>query len=426
MSGGKKLWYAPNQFDTYDKTEIAAVTECLERGWLAPGKITEEFEHAIAALFHKKFAVMVNSGSSANLLAVLAAGLQKGDKVVTPACTFATSVAPLVQAGLEVVFCDVELGTYVPSLAQVTSKITAETRAVLVPDLLGSRFDWAGLRQFVESSALFAGRSKPVLIEDACDTILDSTPSDFATTSFYASHIITAGGGGGMVMCNTEKARDMLLTYRDWGRIGNNSEDMSERFNYFITPEIPYDFKFLYSVVGYNMKSTEMNAAFGLSVVKTKLPRFAEARVRNFAEFLRLMSHSKCFMLPYNIGPDEVAERLPGLLADKTSFVHMQWLAFPLLIKTSYPRVKLLTHLEDNGVQTRVIMAGNILRHPAYEHLAQGAGGENHPDRFPNSDTIMKSGFLLGMHQGLELEDVARLAKLLLDYEQAHMINFQP
>lgn len=367
----KKIWYAPNKFESYGEEEIKAVESCLRKGWLAPGPITEQFENEVATIFGKKFGVMVNSGSSANVLALLISGLKHGDEVVTPACTFSTVAAPLVQLGLVPLFCDVEVGTYVPTIEQVISKISARTKAIFLPNLIGSKPDWQGLKD-----ELFRiGRRGIMLIEDSCDTITNTPVTDVSVTSFYSSHIITAGGGGGMVMCNEKAQRDLALQYRDWGRMGTNTECFSERFGHLVD-DIEYDFKFLYPLLGYNFKSTEMNAAFGIAQLK-KLPDFLDRRRKNIARYVeRLQEFTKDgLVLPAN--------------HDK-----VDWLAIPLM----YPeRKELLQFLEDNEIQTRVCFAGNITRHPAYR---------NYFEVFPKADEIMRNGFLLGAHHGMNENDV--------------------
>ncbi|CAF1516557.1 unnamed protein product, partial [Adineta steineri] len=327
----KKIWYAPNKFESYDDEEIKAVEACLRKGWLAPGPFTEQFESEVAAIFGKKFGVMVNSGSSGNILALLIAGLKKGDEVVTPACTFSTTIAPIVQLGVVPVFCDVELGSYVPSVTQIIEKITLRTKALFIPNLIGSKPDWEGLKD----ELLRLNRPDILLIEDSCDTITTTTVTDIAVTSFYASHIITAGGGGGMVMCNEKSQRDLALQYRDWGRMGTNVESFSERFGHSIDG-IEYDFKFLYPVLGYNFKSTEMNAAFGLEQLK-KLSLFLERRRKNITRFVQQLADLE----PY------------GLVLPK-NYNKMDWLALPLMLPN---RKSLLQKLEDSNIQTRVCFA---------------------------------------------------------------------
>merc|ERR1719414_2262375 len=232
---------------------------------------------------------MVNSGSSGNLIGLAVLGLEKGDHVLTPACTFSTAVAPIVQLGLEPVFCDVEAERYVPSIDMILKAITPKTKVILVPNLAGSKIDWAELR---------ARAPKGIwLFEDSCDSMTYTADSDVSVISFYASHIITAGGMGGVVMFNDKKLRDRALMFRDWGRIGNNTEDMSERFGHRVDG-IEYDFKFLYGEVGYNMKACEMCAAFGLAQLR-KLERFMALRRRNVQRYVdNLRSAGTGYVLP--------------------------------------------------------------------------------------------------------------------------------
>lgn len=250
---GNKIWYAPNKFEAYGDEEVQAVMNCLQSGWLAPGPLTEEFEQKVAVRFGKSCGVMVNSGSSANMLALLAAGVSKGDEVLTPACTFSTTVSPICQIGAIPVFVDVEVGTYVPSVDAIACMLTERTKAIFLPNLIGSKPDWKGIRDLIRRKGYSA-----VLIEDSCDTITHTPESDIAVASFYASHVITAAGGGGMVMFNDLAQRRTALMYRDWGRVGDNREDPTVRFAYQVD-SIEYDFKFLYGVRGYNFKSTELN-----------------------------------------------------------------------------------------------------------------------------------------------------------------------
>ncbi|KAL1496763.1 hypothetical protein AB1Y20_014353 [Prymnesium parvum] len=370
-----KHWYAPNKFEAYGEEEIQAVASCLRDGFLAPGPITEEFERQVAALFGKQYGLMVNSGSSANLLALNAFGFKPGDEVITPACTFSTVVAPLVQLGVKPVFVDVT-DAYVPDAEVVLAAITSKTVLIWLPNLVGSKPDWAELRR----------RTTLPIWEDSCDTITVTTETDVSMTSFYASHMITAGGGGGMIMANDKGFIDKCRMYRDWGRIGNNSEDMLERFGVSVDG-IPYDGKFLYGVVGYNMKSCEMNAAFGLAQLK-KLEQFRKIRRANFDRFLENMKGTS-YVLPKEL-------------------VHSDWLAFPL----RHPRrAELLAFLESNNIQTRVCFAGNITRHPAYRQFYEEAAS------FPMADQIMSDGFLLGCHHGTNFAKVDRACELLKQFE---------
>lgn len=374
----KKVWYAPYKFEAYGEEEIQEVVQCLRDGWLAPGPRTEEFEKKVSSIFGKKYGVMVNSGSSGNIIGLAVLGLQKGDEVVTPACTFSTAVAPIEQLGLKPVFCDVVADCYVPTVDMVLAAITPKTKCVLIPNLAGSKIDWKELRARIPKGIC--------LFEDSCDSITYTEDSDISVISFYASHIITAGGLGGVVMFNDEKLRDRALMFRDWGRIGNNSEDMSERFGHTVDG-IEYDFKFLYGCLGYNMKASEMNAAFGLAQLR-KLEKFRQIRKRNINRYVENLRKAGCrYVLPQKHDDYD-------------------WLAFPLLY---HDRKGVLQYLESNDVQIRVFFAGNITRHPAYRQ---------HLQAFEGADRVMKEGFLIGAHHGLELEDIDRVCNLLVEYDK--------
>ena len=366
----RKVWYAPNKFESYGEEEIKAVEACLRDGWLAGfGPRSVEFEEKIAKAFGKKYGVFVNSGSSACLLAIAALDLPKGCKIITPACTFSTTLAPIIQLGYKPVFCDVGLKTYVPSVADILAIIDEDVKAIMVPNLIGNKPDWALLKSELQR----IGRADIYVIEDSADTLTYTEETDVSTTSFYASHIITAGGQGGMVMFNDKKHVDRALQYRDWGRMGDNSEIMDDRFNHKVDG-IPYDHKFLYGVLGYNMKCSEMNAAFGL-VQLERFETFKTKRRDNIKRYLENLKDVKEILLP-------------------DDSIEPNWLAIPLQTER---RLELLTFLEDNNIQTRVTFAGNVTRHPIYREYLQP---------FDNSDTIMKNGFLLGAHHGMTIEDV--------------------
>jgi CDP-6-deoxy-D-xylo-4-hexulose-3-dehydrase len=374
-----KIWYAPNQFEAYGEDEIRAVEEALRAGWLAGfGPRTTEFEKKVSERFGKAHGLFVNSGSSAILLTLCALDLKPGDEVVTPACGFATTVAPITQCSLRPVFCDSEPGTYVPSIEQIRAKVTERTKVLLIPNLIGNVPDWKGIRE------AFPGL---VLIEDSADTIPTQVPeynTDISTTSFYASHVITAGGVGGMVMFNDEKHLKRALMFRDWGRIGDNIEEPSERFNHSVDG-IPYDWKFLYGVAGYHLKACEMNAAFGLAQW-TRLDGLLAKRRANIERYLENMKDTTYYTLPDD-------SKKPN------------WLAIPLMCPD---RLECLKFLEANGVQTRVCFAGNMTRHPAWREYLE---------EFDGADKVMREGFLLGAHHGMSLEDVDYVTNLLKKFE---------
>ena len=366
----KKIWYAPYKFESYGEEEIKAVEESLRSGWLGgQGPKSQEFEKVIARCFGKKYGVFVNSGSSANLLAIAALDLPKDSKIITPACTFSTTLAPIVQLGYVPLFCDVGLRTYCAKVEDVIQLIDENVRAIMLPNLIGNKPNWKLLRSELKA----INREDIVLIEDSADTLTETQESDIATTSFYASHVITAGGTGGMVMFNNKDNLNLCLQYRDWGRIGDDSESMDDRFNH-VVDGIQYDHKFLYSVLGYHMKCSEMNAAFGL-VQLTRFKQFSKIRRTLIERYLENLGGIKELVLP-------------------DDSIKPNWLAIPLQAEKRY---ELVTFLEDNNIQTRVTFAGNITRHPIYREYLQD---------FENADTIMQNGFLLGAHHGMTTEDV--------------------
>ena len=368
----KKIWYAPNKLEAYGEEEIKAVEQCLRDGWLAGfGPRSVEFEKKIAKEFGKKYGVFVNSGSSACLLALAALNLPKGSKVITPALTFSTTLAPIIQLGYRPVFIDSNLTSYVPNVADIIAAVKGYSKvsAIMIPNLIGNKPDWKLLKKELKK----IGRSDIHIIEDSADTVCYTKESDVSTTSFYASHVITAGGMGGMVMFNDKEQVKRALQYRDWGRIGDNSENMDERFAHDVDG-IPYDYKFLYGVLGYNMKCSEMSAAFGL-VQLERFQTFKQKRRDNVERYLENLKDVKELTLP-------------------DDSIKPNWLAIPLQTER---RLELLTFLEENNIQTRVTFAGNVTRHPVYREYLQD---------FKNADKVMKDGFLLGAHHGMDLEDV--------------------
>ncbi len=366
----KKVWYAPNKLEAYGEEEIKAVEQCLRDGWLAGfGPRSVEFEEKIAKEFGKKYGVFVNSGSSACLLAIAALDLPKGSKIITPALTFSTTLAPIIQLGYIPIFIDSNLTSYVPDVQDILDAVTEEVKAIMIPNLIGNKPNWKAIRDGLKEM----GREDIFIIEDSADTVTYTKESDVSTTSFYASHVITAGGMGGMVMYNDKKHVKKALQYRDWGRIGDNSENMDERFAHNVDG-LPYDYKFLYGVLGYNMKCSEMSAAFGL-VQLERFQTFKQKRRDNIKRYLENLKDVEELILP-------------------DDSIEPNWLAIPFQTER---RLELLNYLEEQNIQTRVTFAGNVTRHPVYREYLQD---------FENADTVMKNGFLLGAHHGMDLDDV--------------------
>lgn len=348
------------------------------------GKETTKFEKRVAKKFGKKYGVMVNSGSSANLIAVELINLPAGSEVITPLLTFSTTVAPLIQRKLIPVFTDVELGKYTINVSQVEKLITKKTKALMIPLLLGNVPDMNKLAKIAKKYNLF-------FIEDSCDTlgaIIDGKPtgsfSDITTTSFYGSHIITAGGGGGMVTVNRTDWQDRAKVLRGWGRSSsriNESEDFKKRFGQRLD-DIPYDAKFIFDEIGYNFLPIELCSAFGNAQLD-KLRIFQKTRAYNFKYLKTFFKKNEDFFI----------------LPDQDQNVETKWLAFPLVIKNTAPfsRLDIVQFLEMNNIQTRPIFTGNILRQPGFrtiEHKRLKKG-------YPVTEEIMKQGFVIGCHHGL-------------------------
>lgn len=378
----RKVFYSGTM---YDEKEVNAVAMSLKNKWLVNGPLVAELEEKISSMFGKKYGVAVNSGSSANLVAIASLNLPKNGVVITPSLTFATTVSTIIINNLVPKFVDCVIGRYTINEDLLQNAISKDTVAIMIPQLIGGVCDMRKIKQIADKFNL-------KIIDDSCDTLApmleDKTVASYAditTTSFYGSHIITAMGIGGMIMTDDKKVRDIAITIRDWGRVGSDQEDFNERFNFQID-NIPYDGKFLYSHLGFNLKLNEASAAFALEQIK-KLPYFLKKRESNWNT---LFSYFKKY---------ENYFYLPKLIKDAST----NWLAFPLTIKSNAPftRFELLKHFESDGIQTRTLFSGNITRHPvikSYNHQICGT--------LENSDMIMQYGFLLGAHHAMGMKEI--------------------
>jgi len=389
----------PYGMAVHDEQEENAVLEIIRNHKTIMGEKVKQFEQEVAALFSKDQGIMVNSGSSANLLTFEVLDIPENSEVITPILTFATTLSPIIKKGLIPVFVDVEPETYVVNIDQIEESITSKTKALMIPSLLGNVPDLKRLRKIADENNL-------IFIEDSADTLgatFDGMPtgkfSDVSTTSFYGSHIITAAGEGGMICCNDRKLAEKCKILRGWGRSSaiNESEKLEERFNIELSG-IPYDSKFIFEEMGYNFLPTEISAAFGLVQLK-KLNKFAQIRQKNFDELNSFFSNQRFFKLP---------KQLPQV---KTS-----WLAFPLTINTDAPfsRMEIVKHLELHGIQTRPVFTGNVLRQPAFEKINH----KNMEKEYHVADNIMKNSFLIGCNHGLNekhLEKIKTTFKVFLD-----------
>jgi CDP-6-deoxy-D-xylo-4-hexulose-3-dehydrase len=390
----------------YGKEERDAVMKVLDSRWLGPAKNTKEFEKKISSIFGKKYGLFVNSGSSANLLALLVCKFPKGGEVITTACTFGTTLSPILYAGLVPVFVDSEPGTYNAKFEDVKKAISKKTVAIMLPDTTGMLNDWPKI-------AKLAKKHHIVTIQDSCDTQgakIHGKPSgswaDIVTTSSYYTHTITTAGGGGMVMMDDPKLRRLAEVFATWGRrnIGYN-EDIRKRFNMKLYDSahkggVDYDSKFVWDEIGFNLRATDMQAAFGLAQFK-KLKKF-NARRRTITKSLMrfFKQYDKDLMLP---------DFLPD--------TEHSLLAFPISIReeSKINRKDLLTYLEMNGIQTRLLFAGNILFHPAYQHI-----GYRKVNNLPGATFIMKNTFLVPNHHALTDKQLQYLFRVFSTYMKNH------
>lgn len=389
----------------HGEEEIAAVVDVL-RSSTQMGSRVQAMQERVATLFAKQHGIMVNSGSSANYLAVELLGLPKGSEVITPALTFATTVAPIVRAGLVPAFVDVVPGTYNIDVDAIAAMITPRTRALMIPSLIGNLPDWDRIREIADTHGL-------MVIEDSADTLgatlrgtSTGTRSDISTTSFYGSHVINAAGNGGMLCINDTALATRGLLLRSWGRTSSlfaESERIDTRFNVELDG-IGYDSKFLFEELGYNLEPSELGAAFGL-VQLDKLEGNIRAREHNF-------QRQNTFFKTYEdwfILPQQMPEARTG------------WLAFPLTIRPGAPfsRTQLQIWMEERDVQTRPVFTGNILRQPAMKNVTSATS----PAGYPVADEVMRGGILLACHHGLDEAQVDYMHECFEAFARLHVPN---
>ena len=396
----KKIFYGQA---VYNKKEITAATNVLKNQnlTLIDGTNVKKLESKISGLFGKKYGLMVNSGSSANLLALSSFNFKKGSEVITPTLTFSTTVAPIYQLGLIPCFIGVIDRMFIADVEQIEKCINQKTVAIMIPNLLGNIPNWRKIK-------LIGKKHNLKIIEDSADTIgyrinnkNTGKLSDVVTNSFYASHIINGAGTGGIVCFNDIKLYNKAKLLRGWGRSSatfNESENIKKRFNVKIAG-IDYDAKYIFSDWGYNFLPSEISAAFALEQLK-KLPNNISSRIKNFQKISNYFKNfSKYFKIPLTFKGVKTA-----------------WLAFPLLIKKNkkFSRKDLQIFLEKNNIQTRTIFTGNILKQPVMK---------NRKYKYTNnsqkvSNDVMKNGILLGCHQGLVQKDLRYIFKVFLNFSK--------
>lgn len=373
--------------------EINAVVDVLKTT-TQMSKNVREFESKVAEKYSKDFGIMVNSGTSALYLAIEAMGFPKGGEVITPALTFGTTVASLVNNGLIPVFVDVKRNTYCIDETQIEEKINENTVAIAAPDLMGNICEWPLIRDL-------ANKYNLKVLVDSADTIgatyngvSTGTFADVAITSFYGSHIINGAGNGGMIITSDKKIADKCSLLRSWGRSSSlfvESEAIENRFNVHLDG-IQYDAKFVFEELGYQLEPSEISAAFAL-VQLEKLDRNMELRNDHFNSHINFFSkYNNFFALP---------EQNPN--------AYTCWLAFPMIVKNDAPftRTDMQIFLEKRNIQTRVVFTGNILRQPMMKNVKHVGKA----DEFVNADRVMRQGILLACHHGLNDEMMSHLYK---------------
>lgn len=392
----------PYGLSVHGEDEIAAVVEVL-RSSTQMGDRVREMEGRVATLFRKRHGVMVNSGSSANFLAIALLDLPRGSRVVTPALTFATTVAPIVQHGLVPAFVDVERDTFNIDATKIEDMIGPETRALMIPSLIGNLPDWDAIRDI-------ADRHDLLVVEDSADTLgatlngeSTGARSHVSTTSFYGSHVINAAGNGGMLCVDRNDWMERARLLRSWGRSSSlyvESEAVENRFDVEVDG-VPYDAKFVFADLGYNLEPSELGAAFGL-VQLDKLAGNVAAREANFARQLDFFrEYEDWFVLPRQ-RPD----------------TRTGWLAFAMIVRDEAPfsRRELQIHLERRQIQTRTVFTGNILRQPGFAGIER----DEHPGGFTNADLVMRGGVLLACHHGLEPGQLDHIHDVFRDFAARH------
>lgn len=406
---GDRIPYASR---VYDSEEMVNLVDSALEFWLTSGRYMAEFEKGFAELLNVKFCSLVNSGSSANLCAFMALTspllkerkVNRGDEVITVAAGFPTTVAPIIQYGAVPVFVDVTIPQYNIDITKLEEAFTEKTKAVMIAHTLGNPFDLKAVKEFCDKHNLW-------LIEDNCDALgskytIDSeekftgTIGDIGTSSFYPPHHMTMGEGGA-VYTNNPLLHKIIRSFRDWGRdcmcpsgVDNLCGHRFDR-QYGELP-LGYDHKYVYSHFGYNLKVTDMQAAVGVAQIK-KVPSFTERRRHNFERLYNALSDVQDkFILP---------EACPN---SKPS-----WFGFLLTCREGVDRVKVVKYLEEHGVQTRNLFAGNLIKHPCFDEMRKTGKGYRVIGSLENTDRIMRDTFWIGVYPGMTDEKIDYMAKVI-------------
>ena len=399
---GQRITYAGRVFD---EKEMCSLVESALDFWLTTGRYAEEFEREFAKYLGVRYASLVNSGSSANLIAfsVLTAPelgerqIKRGDEVITVAAGFPTTVTPVIQYGAVPVFVDVTIPQYNIDVNRLEEALSGKTKAVMIAHTLGNPFDLAAVKAFCDRHGLW-------LVEDNCDalgstytmdgkTCFTGTVGDIGTSSFYPPHHMTMGEGG-CVYTNDPLLHRLVLSYRDWGRdcVCPSGKDNAcgHRFDgqYGQLPQ-GYDHKYVYSHFGYNLKVTDMQAAIGCEQLK-KFPGFVDRRKRNWARLRR--------------GLEGMQDRL--ILPEAAPNSDPSWFGFMVTVQDGLDREQVVRYVESKGVQTRMLFSGNLIKHPCFDAMRASGQGYRVVGELTNTDRIMQSTFWVGVYPGMTDEMV--------------------
>ena len=408
---GDRITYASR---VYDSEEMVNLVDASLEFWLTAGRYFYEFESDFAKQFGVKYVSLVNSGSSANLLAFMTLTspllgerqVKRGDEVITVACGFPTTVTPIIQYGAIPVFVDVTIPQYNIDVTKLEEALSPKTKAVMVAHTLGNPFDLEAVLRFCEKHNLW-------LIEDNCDALgstyvidgekkFTGTVGDIGTSSFYPPHHMTMGEGGAVYTSNP-LLNKIIKSMRDWGRdcVCHSGQDnmCGHRFDrqYGELP-LGYDHKYVYSHFGYNLKPTDLQAAVGVAQLK-KFPGFAQRRRENYK---RLYDALKCV-------EDKIILPVPAKNADPS------WFGFLITCREGVDRAKLVNKLESNGIQTRMLFAGNLIKHPCFDQMRAEGKGYRVVGELTNTDRIMNDTFWVGLYPGMSNEMLDFMAKTIIE-----------
>ena len=408
---GDRISYAGR---VYDEEEMVNLVDSSLEFWLTAGHYTEQFEKEMAEYLGIRYCAVVNSGSSANLVAFMTLTspllgerrVKPGDEVITVAAGFPTTVTPILQYGAVPVFVDVTVPQYNINVEQLENALSDKTRAVMIAHTLGNPFDLKTVKAFCDKHNLW-------LIEDNCDALgsvyeidgvqkFTGTIGDIGTSSFYPPHHMTMGEGGA-VYTDHPLLNKIIRSMRDWGRdcICSSGRDnmCGHRFDkqYGELP-LGYDHKYVYSHFGYNLKATDMQAAIGCAQLK-KFPSFVEARRKNFAH---LSQRLQC-----------VSEKL--ILPEECPNSNPSWFGFMITCKEGIDKNKVVTYLEEHGVQTRMLFAGNLTKQPCFDEMRKSGEGYRIVGSLEVTDRIMRDTFWIGVYPGMNTEMLDYMADIIIE-----------